>query len=50
MKKKTDKLSEHFQNPIKVVERGKIDITNTQIHERSLYWLGHFVLFTTIYE
>ena len=25
---------------IKIVERGKIDIPNTQIHDRSLPWLG----------
>jgi hypothetical protein len=25
---------------IKIVERGKIDTTNTQIHDHSLSWLG----------
>ena len=25
---------------IKVVERGKLDTTNTQTHDRSLTWLG----------
>jgi len=24
---------------IKIVERGKIDIANTRIHDRSLFWL-----------
>jgi hypothetical protein len=40
MKKKNKTLSEKFQNPIKIVERGKIDTLNTQIYDRSLYWLG----------
>ena len=25
---------------IKIVERGKFDTTNTQIHDRSLFWIG----------
>ena len=25
---------------IQIVERGKMDTTNTQIHDRSLSWLG----------
>ena len=33
-------LSEYFQNPIQnFVERGKIDATNRQPHDRSLSWL-----------
>ena len=34
-------LSEQFQNQIeKTVEKDKIDTSNTQIHDRSLSWLG----------
>ena len=34
LKTKSSTLSEQFQNPIlKIVERGKIDSHNTQIHE-----------------
>jgi hypothetical protein len=34
-------LSEYFQNPVhNFVERGKIDATNRQTHDRSLSWLG----------
>jgi len=34
-------MSEQFQNPIKqIVERGKIDTPNIQIHDGSLSWVG----------
>ena len=34
-------LSEQFQNIIlKYIERGNIDIPNTQIHDQSPSWLG----------
>jgi hypothetical protein len=40
-KNKNTTLSEQFQNKIsKIVERGKIDSTNTEIHDRSLCWLS----------
>lgn len=32
---------EHFQNSInKLVERGKIDTSNTQIHDHLFFWTG----------
>jgi hypothetical protein len=38
---KNTTLSEHFQNAIeKTVEKDKIDTPSTQIHDRSLSWLG----------
>jgi hypothetical protein len=39
-------LSEQFQpkSNIKIVERGKIDTPNSQIHDRSLSWLGTVIL------
>lgn len=39
-KLKNTTLSEHFENPMKIVERGKVDIPNTQIHDMSLSWHG----------
>jgi hypothetical protein len=34
-------LMEQFQNSnIKIAERGKIDSTKTQTHDRSVIWLG----------
>jgi hypothetical protein len=33
-------MSEQFQNPLgKIVDTGKIDTLNTQMHDRSLSWL-----------
>jgi hypothetical protein len=38
-------LSKQFQNPIeKSLERGKIDTSNTHIHDRSLSWLDTAIL------
>ena len=42
MKSKTKNTtsSEHFKNPIEIIERSKFDIPNTYIHDHSLSWLG----------
>ena len=45
MKKKnnTETVGTISKSNIKIVERGKIDILNTQIHDCSLVWFGrHF--------
>jgi len=40
-KKKNTALSEQIsKSNIIIVERGNIDISNTQVHDRSLTWLG----------
>lgn len=36
-----------LQSNRKIVERGKVDISNTQIHDRPLSWLGTV---TSIYK
>ena len=42
-KKNTTTLSEQLQNQmIKIVERGKIDTSNTQIPHTYLVWYRHF--------
>ena len=38
--KKYYKVGTIPKSNIKIVERGKIDTPNTQIHDRSLSWLG----------
>ena len=40
MKKKYYTVGTFPESNIKIVERDKIDIPNTQIHTRSLTWLG----------
>jgi len=40
MKKKYHAVGTVLKSNRKVVERVKIDNSNTQIHDRSLYWLG----------
>jgi hypothetical protein len=41
MKKKTNITSATVpKSNRKFIERGNIDITNTQLHDRSLSWLG----------
>ena len=43
--KQNSTLSKQFQNPIeKSLERGKIDTSNTHIHDRSLSWLDTGIL------